>query len=179
MPRPPIERTPFGERLLAARKHSKLSQEELAKRVGLSQSALAEAERTGQGSTKTLQIAAATGVDPQWLATGLGHMVSRVQEDAPHYKGASSPTVAPPPTPLNGPPNARALITQLGELLEQHGQLARLSVAPLLQRLAEHPSERQAIAEYVQRALGSPSGNEQAPESMSSPTGAGKQPSSS
>lgn len=171
MPRPPIERTPFGERLLAARKYSKLSQEELAKRVGLSQSALAESEKTGQGSTKILQIAAATGVDPKWLATGQGHMVSHVQEEFPPYPAGRGLLASPPPLPLHSTPTARILVTQLGEILERHGQLARLSVAPLLQRLAEHPEEREAIADHVSRVL-TTQGNPPAPGSSSSPKGA-------
>lgn len=168
MPRPPAERTPFGERLYTARKYAKLSQGELAARVGLSQSALAESEKIGQGSTKTLQIAAVTGVDANWLATGLGHMVTRVEQELSPYF-VNRPAAAP--IPLVTPPTAHTLINQLGELLDRHDQLTRLSIAPLLQRLAEHPQERGAIADHVSRMLGS-QGNTPAPGSSSSQGGA-------
>lgn len=171
MPRPPIERTPFGERLYTARKYAKLSQGELARQVGLSQSALAESEKIGQGSTKTLQLAAATGVDPQWLATGLGHMVSKVQEEFPPYPAGRGLLAAPPPRPLIPAPSARTLVNQLGELLERHDHLTRLSIAPLMQRLAEHPQQRGAIAEHISRVLAN-QGNTPAPGSSTSPEGA-------
>lgn len=65
-------RTPFGERLFDARKSAKLTQKELASKVGMSQSALAEAEKTGQGSQYLAQLARALGVQSIWLATGKG-----------------------------------------------------------------------------------------------------------
>lgn len=68
----PIHRTDFGERLMEARKAAKLTQSQLAKKVGMSQSALAEAEKTGQGSQYLAQLAQAMGVNPVWLATGKG-----------------------------------------------------------------------------------------------------------
>lgn len=171
MPRPPIERTPFGERLHAARKYSKLSQEDLAKSVGLTQSTLAESEKIGQGSTKTLQIAAVTGVDATWLATGHGHMVSHVAQELPPYANDRSAAAKQQPLDIPAAPTARALVNQLGELLEGHGQLARLSIAPLLQRLAEHPEERGAIADHISKML-TTTGNTPAPGSSNSPAGA-------
>jgi len=72
-----VERTPFGERLLAARTHARLTQPALAKAVGMSQSTLAEAEKTGQGSSYTTQIAKICDVDSDWLATGNGEMLNR------------------------------------------------------------------------------------------------------
>lgn len=65
-------RTPFGDRLFDARKSAKLTQKELASKVGMSQSALAEAEKTGQGSQYLAQLARALGVQSIWLATGKG-----------------------------------------------------------------------------------------------------------
>jgi DNA-binding XRE family transcriptional regulator len=70
----PKERTPFGERLHAARRYAGLSQQVLANAVDMSQSALAEAEKTGQTTGKTVQIAAACKVNSNWLATGEGQM---------------------------------------------------------------------------------------------------------
>lgn len=171
MARPPRERSAFGERLLAARKHAGLSQSDLAKAVGMSQSGLAEAEMSAQGSSKTAQLAAATGVSPRWLADGEGPMLL-VSEPIRHYGGGASAMPAASPIPIGPTVAVHSLITQLGELLERHDHLARLSIAPLLQRLAEHPEERAAIAQHVHRALSGNMGNGRAPESSDSPTGA-------
>jgi len=67
-------RSEYGARLVAARKQAKLTQHELAKKAGMSQSALAEAETTGQGSAYTPQLAAQCRVSAEWLATGEGEM---------------------------------------------------------------------------------------------------------
>jgi transcriptional regulator with XRE-family HTH domain len=171
MARPPRERSAFGERLLAARKHAGLSQSDLAKAVGMSQSGLAEAEMSAQGSSKTAQIAAVTGVNPKWLADGEGAMLIAA-EPAPPYQIAPTTRPAASPIPIGPSVAVHSLISQLGELLEQHDHLARLSIAPLLQRLAEHPQERAAIAQHVHRALSGSMGNERAPESSDSQTGA-------
>lgn len=68
----PKERTEYGQRLYEARKGAKLSQERLAELVGMGQSSLAEAESTQLGSSFTAQLAAATGVRAEWLASGVG-----------------------------------------------------------------------------------------------------------
>lgn len=69
------ERSPFGDRLFQARKHAKLTQPQLASAVGMAQGTLAEAERSGLGSSFTAQIARVCGVRAEWLATGLGEML--------------------------------------------------------------------------------------------------------
>jgi len=173
MARPKKPRTEFGERLFAARTYAKLSQTALARAVGMSQSTLAEAESTAQGSSKTAQIAAVTGVSAQWLADGHGPMVTAVTEAQPTYLSTPPRPATSSPTPL-APSPVQTLIIELGELLAQHDHLARLSIAPLLQRLAEHPEERSAIALHVQRTLQGSLGNEPAPGSSSFQTGAAK-----
>jgi phage repressor protein C with HTH and peptisase S24 domain len=70
------DRSAFGRRLLQARKHARLTQVQLAKAVGMSQGTLAEAEKTASGSSFTAQLAAATGVHPEWLASGCGDMLA-------------------------------------------------------------------------------------------------------
>jgi phage repressor protein C with HTH and peptisase S24 domain len=74
------ERTPFGQRLFDARTQAQMTQPQLAKAAGMSQSTLAEAEYTAQGSSYTAQLAAALGVRSEWLATGEGAM-----KDAPDH----------------------------------------------------------------------------------------------
>ena len=76
-------RTPFGERLVLARKHAGLNQVQLAKAIGVSQSTIAEAEKAGQGSSKTTQIASVCRVDAHWLATGEGSMLSPASQPEP------------------------------------------------------------------------------------------------
>lgn len=73
----PMSPSEFGARLLLARKHAGLTQTALAKAVSMSQGAYAEAEKVGQGSAYTAQIARACGVSAEWLATGMGEMVPK------------------------------------------------------------------------------------------------------
>lgn len=62
----------FAARLRASRKALGLSQEEVAKRVGIKQGSYSELER---GKSKTsrhlIQLAQVLNVDPHWLATGV------------------------------------------------------------------------------------------------------------
>jgi DNA-binding XRE family transcriptional regulator len=66
--------TDFGKRLTQARKYAGLTQLQLGKAVGVSQSAIGEAEKIGYGSSYTYQIAMRCGVNPAWLSTGDGPM---------------------------------------------------------------------------------------------------------
>jgi phage repressor protein C with HTH and peptisase S24 domain len=81
------ERTEFGRRLFEARTEAKLSQPALAGMVGMAQSTLAEAEYTAQGSSFTAQIAQATGVRAEWLASGALPKRAHTAEPAPEYAG--------------------------------------------------------------------------------------------
>lgn len=70
----------FSERVKAARIHAKLSQEELALAVGLTQGLISKIERGDQEETAAVvKIAAACGVSPYWLDTGDGEMVVEYQ----------------------------------------------------------------------------------------------------
>lgn len=67
------QKTPFNLRVKEARELAKRDQEDLGKRVGISQQAVDKLEnRPAKGSSYTAQIAAACGVSPYWLATGEG-----------------------------------------------------------------------------------------------------------
>lgn len=67
----------FSERLKLARKHAKLSQEELALIVGCSQGAISKIERGDQEeSTLVVKFAVACGINPVWLDTGDGEMIA-------------------------------------------------------------------------------------------------------
>lgn len=88
------ERTPFGERLRTARLRANLSQEDLAKVVGIAQSTIAAAENTGQGTTKIVPIAKALGVRAEWLADGTGEMVDPGLEPPAAARRVASEKVA-------------------------------------------------------------------------------------
>jgi transcriptional regulator with XRE-family HTH domain len=66
----------FSDRMKLARKHADLTQKEVADAVGISQSAVSQAEaENAEGSAYTAQIARACGVSAYWLATGDGNMI--------------------------------------------------------------------------------------------------------
>ncbi|MBF0154512.1 MAG: helix-turn-helix transcriptional regulator [Magnetococcales bacterium] len=65
----------FGERIVTAHKQAKLTQKELADRVGISQTAVHKLECSrSKSSRRTMTIALTCGVDPIWLETGQGEM---------------------------------------------------------------------------------------------------------
>lgn len=82
----------YGERLIRAREHAKLTQAQLSERLGkdadgkdlMSQSNISALERDPKtkGSLHTVKLARACGVNPDWLAYEEGDMVSaRYTED--------------------------------------------------------------------------------------------------
>lgn len=65
----------LAERLIWARTRKEMSQEELASRVGVSQSTIGNLEAgIRQTARKLPQIANALGVDALWLADGIGQV---------------------------------------------------------------------------------------------------------
>ncbi|WP_372382156.1 helix-turn-helix domain-containing protein [Xanthomonas sp. NCPPB 1068] len=67
-------------RIAAAMRHSGDTQDSLAKRVGISQQAVAKLlSGKSQTSRRLTEIALACGVRPEWLAAGDGPMVAGVQ----------------------------------------------------------------------------------------------------
>lgn len=77
-PRKKEPQTPFAERLFAAMERAKVTQEDLAKAAGCSQSTIGELYKANS-SKFAAQFAAALGVQAQWLATGEGPMLSAEQ----------------------------------------------------------------------------------------------------
>ena len=80
----------YKDRIKAARKHAKLTQMQLAERVGMQQASISELE-TGrsQSSSFNATIARACGVDAVWLEAGIGSMLSSDSnvESAPDMSG--------------------------------------------------------------------------------------------
>lgn len=65
----------LAERIKMARTHAKLTQEELARHVGISQTAIYKLENgQSRSSRRTVAIALVSGVNPVWLETGKGPM---------------------------------------------------------------------------------------------------------
>lgn len=75
----PDMRSEFGQRLYDARKLAKLTQVQLSEAVGMSQAAISELEKIGQGSALTPAIAEKCGVSVNWLAYGTGDMLAKEQ----------------------------------------------------------------------------------------------------
>lgn len=68
--------TTFGDRVRDRREAREMSQEQLAKASGVSQSTIAQIERgRNQGTKHILKLAGALGVRPEWLETGRGEML--------------------------------------------------------------------------------------------------------
>ena len=67
--------TPIGERLKFIRKLKGMTQTQLAKAIGVDQSAISQIERgdsKGANAENLLKIAAVLQTNPQWLLTGRG-----------------------------------------------------------------------------------------------------------
>ena len=65
-------RTPFGQRMFEAREDAGLTQEDAAKIVGMSQSALSEMETSGKRSSYTAALAEVYGYNEKYLSRNIG-----------------------------------------------------------------------------------------------------------
>lgn len=84
----------FATRVKKAREHAKLSQAELARRLGLKPQAiqyLEEPKNNARGSKHTAAIARECGVDPNWLGRGEGTMLVAAQARQPEARYGVSP----------------------------------------------------------------------------------------
>lgn len=78
-----------GARVKLARKHSGLSQQQLAEKIKVKQPTISELERgLSQSSAYLVQIAQACDVDPEWLATGKGVMTRKLAQEVQDAKPA-------------------------------------------------------------------------------------------
>lgn len=68
--------TDFAKRLKEARAHAGLTQEQLAEKAALSQSAIGDLESKRHGSRRTATLAAICGVSALWLESGQGPMTA-------------------------------------------------------------------------------------------------------
>ncbi|KFC12664.1 helix-turn-helix family protein [Trabulsiella guamensis ATCC 49490] len=81
----------FSDRLAHAMKRAGYTQGKLAKEVGMAQSSVFKLLNNANGSRKTVEIASALGVRPEWLSTGEGEMeVSGVHERSALYQVKTS-----------------------------------------------------------------------------------------
>ncbi len=68
----------FGDRVREARRDAKLTQPQLGRMAGLSQTTISDTERgRNSGSSEVTALARALRVSPDWLADGRGPRVSR------------------------------------------------------------------------------------------------------
>lgn len=67
-----MKKSTYQERLRLAMEYADLTQQELAKRVGVRQQSIQYLLSKGRSSRRNSEIAKACGVDPDWLATGEG-----------------------------------------------------------------------------------------------------------
>lgn len=82
----------FGQRLKHARKLKSMSQDQLAKTVGVTQGLIGQIERDEiEGSKHTPKIADVLGVGLLWLTDGIGDMLSATSTPAPHYRVEVAP----------------------------------------------------------------------------------------
>lgn len=84
----------YQDRVKAARQHAKLTQGELADRVGIKQASISDLERgKSAASTHITKIARVCGVSPLWLSEGIGEMLNAVdgtEESRPDYNVISA-----------------------------------------------------------------------------------------
>ncbi|EEW8806255.1 LexA family transcriptional regulator [Escherichia coli] len=79
----------FSERLNMAMRNAGYSQGRLAKEVGMAQSSVNQLLNKANGSRKTVEIAKALGVNPEWLASGVGPMEIKTSTDSHHVHNIS------------------------------------------------------------------------------------------
>lgn len=113
------DRTEFGQRLLAARKHAGLTQKDLALRSGLSQSNVAYLEAKGNASEQTWLLAQICGVRSAWLAKAEGPMLGPESEVA--AAGLVANEAIPAYLGPNDPRDYRTIVHTLAASLEESG----------------------------------------------------------
>jgi len=93
----------FKDRIKAARKHARITQAELAKRLGLNQTSISDLERGKSASSSfSYQIASICGVSADWLVMGMGEMSpnSQLQEDGTVYDVSPGPSIVQGQIPI-------------------------------------------------------------------------------
>ena len=122
VPKEAADRTPFGERMTAARAHAGLGQGEAARLIGVKQPTLWELENVSNKSGFTPQAAAVYKVNASWLATGKGRMIdpspgvrARVAHIAEQLEAVESPEEFERACVLA---EAFAALAQAGQLVE-------------------------------------------------------------
>ena len=74
----------YRDRLKTARKYAKLTQAELAERIGVTQVTISDLERgKNASSTFSFDMARLCGVNPEWLINGKGEMIPSIQKINP------------------------------------------------------------------------------------------------
>lgn len=150
-------RMELKDRISTARKHAKLTQVELAKRVGIDQASISDLERgRSQRTSYVATIAKACGVSALWLETGAGEML---QED-----GVSNVQ------PISGPSNVKDVVQP--DLMYRYPVISWVAAGAWAEAVEPFPpgfSDRYELSEYD--AKGPAFWLEVKGDSMTSPVG--------
>lgn len=133
--------TDYGKRLKQARKHARLTQEQLSAKTSIPQSTISTAERLGQGSSETPVYAKVCGVDAHWLATGEGSMLPG---------GTDAFEIAPAGVLCGNAPPLLDFLKRLSAELLKLPQVQHKMALSSMRDFAEHPENWQQLAAELQ-----------------------------
>lgn len=132
----PRKLTTLAERVRWARERLRLTQDEVAKLAGVSQSTIGNIESGARKDAQAIvEIALALQVTAEWLKLGMEPIERNlVSETLPPY----------------GLPSVSTTVRNLGKLLALHSSVRRESLADLLRRFAVDPSNTPLEQEVVE-----------------------------
>lgn len=131
----PRKLSTLAERMRWARERLRLTQDELAKLAGVSQSTIGNIESGERKKAQAIvELALALQVTAEWLALGM-EPVERM--------------AASEPSATYGLPSALSTVRNLGKLLALHSVVRRESLADLLRRFAVDPTNTPLEQEVV------------------------------
>lgn len=142
----------IAERLKSAREAAKLSQDELAKKAGVTQGTIANVEGgLRKNPRELLAIARAVSVNAEWLKTGKGPR--HPDQDTPAYVLQDSTREY---LPTSGTKNTIAYhVGQIGALLVDIDDVRRAAIAEMLSAVARKPEQAEEVGMHIQTLVGS------------------------
>lgn len=142
----------IAERLKSAREAAELSQDELAKKAGVSQGTIANVEGgVRKNPRELLAIARAVGVNPEWLKSGKGPKLAE-PNNSNHSAQEQSPGYA---ISRNTKHDLAYHIAQIGALLVGVDEVRRAAIAEMLSAVAKKPEQAEEIGTHIQTLAGS------------------------
>lgn len=142
----------IAERLKSAREAAGLSQEELAKRAGVSQGTIANVEGgVRKNPRELLAIARAASVNAEWLKSGKGQR----QTDQAGQNHAVQELPADYAVSRSGKNDIAHHVSQIGVLLAGIDDVRRAAIAEMLSAVARKPEQAEEIGTHIQALVGS------------------------